>query len=64
MLDGNVGGEGPEVGVGDEALLGVLFGDGFEEGEGDSGEACVQRGSARDVSKGFENTRYVSSRRR
>jgi hypothetical protein len=40
LLDGDVGGESPEVGVGDETGVGVFFGDGFEEGEGYGWEAC------------------------
>ena len=40
VLDGDVGGESPEVSVGDEALVGVFFGDGLEEGEADGWETC------------------------
>lgn len=41
MFDGNVGREGPEIGVGDEAGGDILVGDGLEEGESDGGEACA-----------------------
>jgi hypothetical protein len=53
LLDGDVGGESPEVGVGDETGVGVFFGDGFEEGEGYGWEACCVVG---------ESWRYYFSR--
>jgi hypothetical protein len=31
VLDGDVGGESPKVGIGDEAGVDVFFGDGLEE---------------------------------
>lgn len=44
MFDGDVGGEGPEVGVGDDARCDVFVGDGLEEAKGNSGEACDMSG--------------------